>query len=48
MKKDKRIRSLKEEKVYVVLNEDRGGDTLVTIHRNYKSAKKRLMKLLKS
>ena len=27
------------KKVYAVLNEDRGGDTNVTIHFNYKSAK---------
>ena len=26
--------------VYAVLNEDRGGDTEVTLHANYKDAKK--------
>jgi len=26
--------------IYAVLDEDRGGDTKVTLHRNYKSAKK--------
>jgi hypothetical protein len=37
----------KKDKIYVVLNEDRGGDTFVTIHRGYKSAKKRFDEIIK-
>ena len=38
---------MKKDKVYAVLNEDRGGDTLVTIHRTYKSAKKKFDEIVK-
>lgn len=34
-------------KVYAVLNEDRGGDTEVTLHANYKDAKKTFNSIVK-
>lgn len=34
------------KKVYAVLNEDRGGDTNVTIHFNYKSAKNKFEEIV--
>ena len=34
------------KKVYAVLNEDRGGDTYVTIHFSYKSAKSKFDKIV--
>ena len=33
--------------VYAVLNEDRGGDTEVTLHSSYKDAKKTFNKIVK-
>jgi hypothetical protein len=40
---------MKKEKtnIYAVLNEDRGGDTLVTLHRDYKSAKVKFDEIIK-
>jgi hypothetical protein len=40
-------KKLQKELIYAVLNEDRGGDTLVTIHRTYKLAKKRFDEIVK-
>ena len=37
---------MKKNKIYAVLNEDRGGDTSVTIHRSYKSARKKFDKIV--
>tara|TARA_R100000773_G_scaffold41729_2_gene38433 strand:+ start:168 stop:410 length:243 start_codon:yes stop_codon:yes gene_type:complete len=34
------------KKVYAVLNEDRGGDTEVTIHFSYKSAKSKFDEII--
>jgi hypothetical protein len=36
-----------ENRIYAVLNEDRGGDTDVTLHRSYKSAKKMFDQIVK-